>query len=113
MKYINSKNEEPNLESLNDFHLMGAAKKADEILNFFNGMTARGDHSIFGNENWAYVERYIRIVHLNLWEEVQRRELENPLKAHFQETFRHLNDSEKVALWNFMKTNFIPKPKEK
>ncbi len=109
MIYINSKGEEVRLENLNDFHLMSAARKADEITNFLTGVSSKGDPSTFRHEEWGYVERYINIVRHNLWVEVDRRDLQNPIKEHFLKTFPHLEEGDKTALWNFMKSNFSPK----
>lgn len=106
MKYISSKGEESELKDLNDFHLMSAAKKADETINFFTGfrskMTATG-------EGFDRIGRYLQMVRDTLWQEVGDRDLENPVKAHFKETFPHLVEADQIALWNFMKQNFNPK----
>lgn len=110
MIYITSKGEEVRIESLNDFHLLGAAKKADEIVNFFTGFSNSGNVAPeFRHEEWGYVDRYLKMIHLNLWAEVEKRDLQNPIKTHFLKTFHHLGDGDKQALWNFMKTNFKPK----
>lgn len=109
MLYINSKEETLDLADLNDFHLKAAAQKSDHILNFMVGAGQRGDFSTFKHEEWGVIERYIKMIQANLWAEVKRRDLDNPVKAHFLETFPHLEEADKIALWNFMKGNFNPK----
>lgn len=107
MLYLNSKGEQKKLEEMNDFELTATAKKADRVLNWATGRLSEGYRGDSRESEDAL--RYIKVVRDNLWEEVKRRDLDNPVKAHFHETFPHLEEGDKKALWNFMKTNFSPK----
>lgn len=102
MIYINSKDEELQLEQMNDFELKGAYKKMTEMIKTI----ARDCYGPMDSESYSDLYRYIEILIKNFYQEMEKRGLNKPAwEVDIEKDFVLASDQKKIK--NIIERHFI------